>query len=171
MAYCSKAEALRILWVSSTTFNKRIKKLGITVQLQSTNRGREGFITREELHQIAQEMNVVIPVEEPKETNAWTQDHSSTAEESKPKISQELQIQLLQKDEALKSKSALIEKYEKEVGFMQQQIVSEQTYKNELFKQLTKTNAKYVGFMVWSIALGVILVLFIILSVSKILVF
>ena len=174
MKRCSKKEAMRQLGVSSTTFNRRAKNLDIEIQLRTTSKGRQGFILETDLQRMAAEMNVALQSSDEETENSgdgevFKEENPYNQSEKTTKAQYELQMQLREQEALLQSKSELLTTYEQQLGILQHQVQTEQQHKSELFDRLIKTQTKYIGFKVGSIALGSMLVLFVVLSLTGVL--
>ncbi len=115
--------------------------------------------------QTANDTESFSKLDKPTEKQTDTRDHRRTQE----KVT--LQLQLVKQEETLKANDQLIQNYEQQTHYLQEQIQTEQQHKSNLFEELLKSKTQATTFKVSSIALAVMFVIFLVLAFTKVLVF
>ena len=172
-----KSEAERILGVSYTTFYNWVNKLWIELITKIDSRGKSSYIEWEDLQKLARAMGKSIePVEPAKESESKTQtpneqDIKNGAVGDDVKIQQiqqenfTLQLKVSQQEESLKANNEVITLYKEQTQQLQNGLQQAQSQFNMMYLQLIKASNKATGFLIASISMGVLLLLFITLSV------
>lgn len=168
-----KSEAERILGVSYTTFYNWVNKLGIELVTKIDSRGKSSYIEREDLKKLASAMGKTIEEQTSREevvtSGGEKQDNGQTKngaeqDDKLEQIQQEnfsLQLKVQQQAESLKANNEVITLYKEQTQQLQHQQVQYQSQFNMMYLQLIKASNRATAFLIASIALAVILVVFI----------
>lgn len=159
-----KSEALQLLDVSSTTFYKRVNRLGIEMINKMDAGWNRSFILQSDLEKIASAMGKTIHKEEPVKKEQVAQ---AKAEESAPAKKKEEQFDLLlkvkQQEEQIKSSTEMVNFYKEQSTVLLTQQQETKTQINNMYVQMIRISNKSIAFWVTAIALAVLFIGFVVL--------
>jgi len=159
----SKSEAEMILGISSTTFYKLVKNLGIQPINRITDKGKSTFISQADLDKMIQ-ANTKTASHNPNRTPQG-KINSQQAEEWE-QIKEEnftLRLKSKEQDEIIKSKEQLIALYKDQQQTMQNQRNNAQQEFRGLYDKYVKSTNKATAFIITSFALLILLILLVLL--------
>lgn len=168
----AKSEAERILGVSYTTFYNWVNKLGIELITKIDTRGKSSYINWEDLQKMATAMGKSIEEQSekidgtPQKQIQQDQQNKNGAEQDDKikEIQQEnftLQLRIQQQEESLKANNEVITLYKEQTQQLQNGLQQAQSQFNMMYLQLIKASNKATAFLIASIALALLLILFI----------
>lgn len=159
-----KSEALQLLDVSSTTFYKRVNKLGIEMINKWDANGNRSFILQSDLEKIATRMGKTIHKKEPAKKEQAPQTKAEESTTSKKKEEQfDLMIKIKQQEEQIKSSTEMVDFYKQQSTVLLTQQQDAKIQINDMYVRMIKVTNKATAFGVTAIALAVLFIGFVVL--------
>lgn len=161
-----KSEALQLLDVSSTTFYKRVNKLGIQMINKMDASGNRSFILQSDLERMALAMDKTIHKEDPTKKEQSSQSKAEESTTSKKKEEQfDLMIKIKQQEEQIKSSEGMINFYKEQSTVLLTQQQEAKIQINDMYLRMIKVTNKATAFGVTAIALTILFIGFVVLVV------
>lgn len=159
-----KSEALQLLDVSSTTFYKRVNKLGIQMINKWDLNGNRSYILQSDLERMALAMDKTIRKEEPAKKEQAPQTKAEESTSSKKQEEQfDLMIKIKQQEEQIKTSTEMADFYKQQSTVLLTQQQEAKTQINTMYLQMIKVTNKATAFGVTAIALAVLFIWFVVL--------
>ena len=167
----SKAEAERMLGVSSTTLYNWANKLNIKFINKVDSKGKSSYLNRDDLKRMADAMGKPLESKTESVTNDWqppTDNHQPNRAEEwvATEIKQEnfmLQLKVKEQEEVIKSNYEVINIYKENNLQLQNNQQEAKNQIQEMYGQLLGVSNKATTYFIIAIAVTVILVLFVVL--------
>ena len=161
-----KSEAEKLLDVSSTTFYNWVNKLKIQLINKVDGKGNRSYILQTDLEKMATEMGKTINKEEPVKKEQVPVPKAEESASSKKKEEQfDLMVKIKEQEQQLINKWEMVDFYKEQSTVLLTQQQDAKTQINTMYLQMIKVTNKATAFGVTAIALGVILIVFIVLVV------
>lgn len=159
-----KSEAEKLLDVSSTTFYKRVNKLGIEMISKWDANGKRSYILQSDFDKMALAMGKSIRKEEPAKKEQTPQAKAEESAPSKKKEEQfDLMVKIKEQEQQLITKWEMVDFYKEQSTVLLTQQQEAKTQINTMYLQMIKVTNKATAFGVTAIALGVLFIWFVVL--------
>ncbi|PTT76209.1 hypothetical protein [Chryseobacterium sp. HMWF001] len=167
----TKFEAERLLGVSQTSFYKYVKNLGIQLINKVNEKGKITYIRAEDLDKIMASLGKAKIDHQNSMSFSESEAKNSGTEESELEIIRQenftLRLKTREQDEIIKSKEQVITLYKEQQHQMQMQRNNAQNEFKGLYTQFVKVSTQSTAYLIISIALFIVLLVFILLVLFK----
>lgn len=162
----SKSEAERLLGVSSTTLYNRANKLNIKFINKVDSKGKSSYIAQSDLEKMAEAMGKPLKKEStPEKEESKTESRVAEEWDAQEFVQEKfmLQLKIKEQEEEIKSNNQIIEFYKENNS---QLLMNQQEAKNQIttmYWEMLGISKKATTYYIISIAVSVVLLLFVVL--------
>lgn len=162
----SKSEAERLLGVSSTTLYNRANKMNIKFINKVDSKGKSSYLVQSDLEKMAEAMGKTLKTESaPEKEYPKTESRGAEEWEAQEFVQEKfmLQLKIKEQEEEIKSNNQIIEFYKENNS---QLLMNQQEAKNQIttmYWEMLGISKKATTYYIISIAVSVVLLLFVVL--------
>lgn len=166
----SKSEAERLLGVSSTTLYNRANKMNIKFINKVDSKGKSSYIAQSDLEKMAEAMGKPLKKEStPKKEDSKTESRGAEEWDAQEFVQEKfmLQLKIKEQEEEIKSNNQIIEFYKENNS---QLLMNQQEAKNQIttmYWEMLGISKKATTYYIISIAVSVVLLLFVVLVATE----